>query len=387
MQRVRIALAGAVITTLAIVLISLVARHHAAARADVSPAPVLSVAVTQVRVSMLPVRIPATGNIAAWQEASLGAESDGLRLTDVRVNVGDRVSRGEVLATFNPDIIEVELAGALAAVAHAEAEALEAQDNYRRAKELSASGAISAQQVSQLAAGVLTTKANLDAARADEQRHRLRLGQTRVLAPSDGVITSRSATVGAVIPAGQELFRLIKDGRLEWRAAVSVADLDKLRPGQAATISVRGHEPLQGHLRMVAPDINAQTHSGLVYVDLPPDAAVRAGEFVTGHIEVGNRPTLTLPQGAVLLRDGFHYAMRVGAKSDVIAVKVAVGRRVDDRIEIAAGLAAGDVVIASGLSFLSEGDTVKVVDEFTSDNANATDRSRSKVETRASGDS
>ena len=58
----------------------------------------------------------------------------------------------------------------------------------------------------------------------------LRLRQTRVLAPDNGVISARSATVGAVLPAGQELFRLIRQGRLEWRAEVAAADLARLKP-------------------------------------------------------------------------------------------------------------------------------------------------------------
>ncbi|MEJ1097088.1 MULTISPECIES: efflux RND transporter periplasmic adaptor subunit [unclassified Pseudoxanthomonas] len=359
----RIALTGAVIVVVAIVITRVVTDGGETRKADAVPAAVLSVAMTRAQLSMLPIRVPATGNITAWQEASVGTEVEGLRLTEVKVNVGDTVRRGQVLARFKPDMLAAELAEARASVAQAEAEAMEADANAERARSLDASGVMSAQQVNQYVVAARTARARLDAARAVEARHRLRLAQTQVLAPSDGIITSRTATVGAVMPAGQELFRLIKEGRLEWRAAVAVSDMDKLTPGQRVEITVHGQPPIQGRLRMVAPAIDTQTHEGLVYVDLPSGSAMHAGAFARGFVEVGQGQALTVPQAAVLLRDGFHYVMRLGPKSSVMMTKVSVGRRVGDRIEITAGLSQSDTIIASGLSFLSEGDTVRVVSE------------------------
>lgn len=362
MKRGRIALTGVVIVVLAFVLARTGINEKDDAQASTAPVPVLSVVLTRAEVSMLPIRVPATGNVAAWQEASVGAEVDGLRLIEVRVNVGDMVKRDQVLAVLNPDIVEAELAEVAAAVVLAEAEARDAETNSWRAKELEGSGAMSAQQISQYIASAAVARARLEAARAVEQRNRLRLAQTRVLAPSDGVITSRTATVGAVVPAGQEMFRLIRDGRLEWRAEVAMRDMDKLAPGQSTTISLQGHPSMQGRLRMIAPAIDTQTHNGLVYVDLPRDSQVRAGAFARGYFEVGGGPALTVPQSAVLLRDGFNYVMQVGPASNVMMKKVEVGRRVGDRIEITVGLSVSEDVIVSGLGFLSEGDTVRVVD-------------------------
>lgn len=359
MKRGRIALVLAVAVVAAVLLAAGSGRDAAAAAA---PPPVLSVSLVRPRLETLPVQVPASGNIVAWQEASIGTEADGLRLTEVRVNVGDTVRRGQILATFDAALIEADLAEARAAVALAAAEAKDAQANAGRARELDGTGAMSKQQISQYLAAADAAQARLEGARASEQRHRLRHAHTRVLAPGDGIITARSATVGAVLPAGQELFRMIKDGRLEWRAAVAVADLDALAPGQAVQLNVPGHGAVRGTLRMVAPGIDTQTHSGLVYVDLPRHDALRAGAFVTGHVEVRDAATLTLPQGAVLLRDGFHYVMQVGQGTRVVAKKVDVGRRIGGRVEIAAGLAAADPVIAAGLGFLSEGDPVRVVE-------------------------
>lgn len=327
----------------------------------VAATPVLTVAMTRAQLSVLPRRIAVSGHIAPWQEASVGTEAEGLQLIEVKVNVGDRVRRGQVLAVFKPEMVAAELAEAQAAVAQAEAQLAEAQANAERAKGLDASGAMSAQQVNQYMVAARTALARLEAAKAVKQRNRLRLAQTRVLAPSDGIITARTATVGAVMPGGQELFRLIQDGRLEWRGTVAMADMTLLAPGQLAQISVHGQTPIQGRLRMVAPSIDTQTHNGLVYVDLPANSPVRAGAFARGFIEVGQGQALTVPQQAVLLRDGFSFVMRLDPASKILMTKVLVGRRVGDQVEITDGLTTSEPIVASGLSFLSEGDTVKVV--------------------------
>jgi RND family efflux transporter MFP subunit len=308
------------------------------------------------------VRIAANGNIAAWQEAIIGTEANGLRLAEVRVNVGDAVKKGQVLATFTPDMMQADVAQIRATVAEAEAALAEAQANARRAKDLEATGALSAQQINQYMTAERTAQARLDAQRAQANVQALRLRQTKVLAPDDGVISARSATVGAVLPAGQELFRMIRQGRLEWRAEVPSADMARLKPGMRARIDTVGGGSIEGKVRMVAPTVDPATRNGIVYVDLKASADARAGMFARGEFDIGTGQGLTLPQSAVLLRDGFTYVLRVGNDSKVRELKVTVGRRVGERIEITGGLDADARVVASGGGFLSDGDTVRVVD-------------------------
>ncbi|HYN59080.1 MAG TPA: efflux RND transporter periplasmic adaptor subunit, partial [Rubrivivax sp.] len=223
------------------------------------------------------------------------------------------------------------------------------------------SGALSDQQINQYLTAERTAQARLDAQRAQANVQALRLRQTRVLAPDDGVISARSATVGAVLPAGSELFRMIRQGRLEWRADVAAADLARIKPGMAARVT-SGGAPIHGKVRMVAPTVDPLTRNGIVYVDLAPSADARAGMFARGDFDIGTGQGLTLPQSAVQLRDGFSYVLRVGPDSKVIETKVTVGRRVGERIEITGGLDANARVVASGGGFLSDGDTVRVVD-------------------------
>ena len=249
-----------------------------------------------------------------------------------------------------------------AAVAEAEAALTEAAANAQRARDLAASGALSKQQIEQYLTAERTAQARLEAQRAAATVQQLRLGQTRVVAPDDGVISARSATVGAVLPAGQELFRLIRRGRLEWRAEVPADDLVRLKPGLPATLHLPGGVIVAGKLRMLAPTIDAQTLNGIAYVDLAAAPAARAGMFARGEFDLGSTPALTLPQSAVQLRDGFAYVLRVGADSKVTQTKVGTGRRIGERIEITGGLDAAARVVAAGGGFLVDGDTVRIAE-------------------------
>ena len=341
------------------------AARAASDKAPAAPAEVakaaLTVTVVQPLRATLATTIEANGNVAAWQEASVGAESNGWRLAEVRVNVGDSVKRGQVLATFAANMVQAELAQSRAAVAEAEATLADAAANAQRARDLRSSGALSAQQINQLLTAERTAQARLEAVRAGAQVQQLRLAQTQVLAPDHGVSSARSATVGAVVPAGTELFRLIRQSRLEWRAEVVAAELAHIKAGQAVRVTAGGGVDIVGKVRMVAPTVDAATRNGIVYVDLPQPGAIKAGMFARGSFEIGATSALTLPQSAVMLRDGFSYVFTLGENNRVTQAKVGVGRRVADRIELTGGIEAGTRVVASGAGFLADGDTVRVV--------------------------
>ena len=358
-----------IVSVLVVVVVSVIVMSVTLKRASGTGAeevavanPALTVTVTRLERSSFPVRIWATGDIAPWEEASLGAEVEGLRLVKVKVNVGDAVKRGQVLAIFASATVMADLSEARAMAAEAAATLAEAEANAKRASVLEATGAMSAQQINQYVTAERAARARLEAAQAIERRHRLRLAHTQVRAPDDGLISSRTATVGAVLPAGQELFRLIRKGRLEWRAEVATADLVKLSPGHTVHVTTTAGRVVEGRLRVIAPAIDTQTRNGLVYVDLPLTEQLRAGMFARGYFELGKETTLTLPQSAVLLRDGFSYVLRIGPGSKVIQTKVTVGQRTGDRIEVTRGLDPAERVVASGGSFLGDGDVVRLVE-------------------------
>ncbi|MBL8331724.1 MAG: efflux RND transporter periplasmic adaptor subunit [Rubrivivax sp.] len=361
-------LALSLVAASAVLATALALRSQATTAPSTSPStrPALSVSVIQPDLQDLPLTLQASGSIAAWQEASIGTESNGWRLAEVRVQVGDVVRRGQVLARFTADLAGAELAQIRAAVAEAEATLAEAAANAQRARELQTSGALSAQQINQYLTAERTAQARLQAQKAAAEVQQLRLAQAQVLAPDDGVISARNATVGAVVPAGHELFRLIRQGRLEWRAEVPADDLVRVKPGQAVRVQAAGGAVLTGKVRMVAPTVDPATRNGLVYVDLPAGtgataSAAKAGMFARGDFVLGAGRGQTLPQAAVLLREGFHLVFVVGADGRVQQRKVTLGRRLGDRVEITAGLQPGERVVAAGGGFLADGDRVHVV--------------------------
>ena len=280
----------------------------------------------------------------------------------MRVNVGDVVKKGQVLARIASDTAASELAEAQASVAELDASAAEAKGNAERAKELKEKGFYSSQLNTQYQTAQNTAQARLAAARARQQAADLKMSKTAVLAPDDGVISARSATVGSLTQTGQELFRLIRGGRLEWRAEVPSADLGKVKAGVVAMLTAPGGETVKGTVRTVSPSVDPQTRNGLVYVDLPVTSAVRAGMFARGEFSLAQSPALTLPQSAVVLREGFGYVFRMEGEDRVAQAKVVLGRRLGERIEILSGLEPTARVVATGAGFLADGDVVKVVD-------------------------
>ena len=341
------------------------AKSDKAGKSDVAstaPKAALTVSTVQPSNGSLALKLPANGNVAAWQEASIGAEASGLRLTQVLVNVGDSVKKGQLLATFAGDAVQADVAQAKAALMEAQANAMDAAANAERARTLQNTGALSTQQINQYLTAEKTAAARVQAAQATLSAQGVRTQNTQVRAPDNGVISARGATVGAVVGAGTELFRMIRGGRLEWRAEVTSNEIASIKPGAKATVTAASGAQVEGTVRTVAPTIDAATRNALVYVDLPVNSGVKAGMFAKGEFALGSANALTLPQQALVLRDGFTYAMRVEPNSKVAQVKLETGRRVGDSVEIKQGIKSGDKFVSGGAAFLADGDTVKVVD-------------------------
>jgi len=333
----------------------------------------LTVSIVLAKPVELAQNFSANGGVYAWQEAGVGAEVQGLRINDVRVDVGQSVQRGQVLATFAADGVLADVAVARAGVADAQANAVEAQANADRARSLQNTGALSNQQIQQMLTVEQSARARLESAKAALDAQQVRLQHTQVLAPDSGTIVQRNVAVGAVAGSG-DLFRLIRQGRLEWRAEVTSGELAKVQPGAEVLVTSPGGAVARARVRMIGPTVDAQTRAGLVYVDLlgmregekmPLGAAFKPGMFAKGDFVFGNSSALTIPQQAVVVRDGFSYCFVVGADGRVAQRKISVGRRSSAQdggvIEVLSGLEPGAQVVANGAGFLNDGDLVKVV--------------------------
>lgn len=322
----------------------------------------LTVRVVQLKSEQWAQGLVANGSVVAWQEAIISAELAGLRIAEIRANVGDRVRRGDLLAALDDATQQAAEAESQASLLESDALFAEAQANAERARKLKASGFISEQQVVQAATAEQTARARLEAQRARHRAHALRLAQTRIVAPDDGVISASAATVGTLTQPGAELFRLIRQGRLEWRAELTADELVRVSRGMKVEITLASGQTIHGKVRAVSPAVDARTRYGLVLVELPVDSRLVAGLFARGEIRLGqSRATVqTLPQSAVVQRDGAAFVLMLTADGKVQERKVGLGQRAGDRIEIVSGLEPGVSVVETGGAFLTDGDSVRL---------------------------
>jgi RND family efflux transporter MFP subunit len=330
-----------------------VLRPHSAQPASAPqaavPAPALTVSTATPRRLVWAATLAASGAVAPWQEASIGAQIGGYQLIDVRANVGDRVRKGQLLARFDPALLQADEAQLQASFDQAEA-------NLKRAETLGSGGALSAQDLLQARTLAKTAAAQL----ASKQ---LQLRYTEVLAPDDGTISSRTATLGAVASVGQELFRLIRQNRLEWRGGLTAQQLAQVQPGQEVMLTLPEGTIATARVREVAPELDSQSRLGVVYADITPGGPARAGMYADGRVVLRQSAALAVPAESVVIRDGRSYVATVTGVAGVPRVRmqaVTVGRRQGGDAEITQGISADDQVIIQGAGFLNDGDVVRL---------------------------
>ncbi|MFZ5637822.1 MAG: efflux RND transporter periplasmic adaptor subunit [Pseudomonadota bacterium] len=345
---------------------------------DAAADPAASAATPAMAVTLAPVAereiargIGVSGEIAAVEEMQLGVEVTGLRVTELKVDVGAPVRRGQVLLTLDRRMIQSELAQAEAALREAEAGAELARANLARGRNLADQRFISATQLDELRAARTQSEARVGTARAARDAAALRLSYAELRAPADGIVSKRLVQAGQVVGAGTELLRLIRDGRLEWRAELPVAQLAQISPGDRVELRAPDGAPVVGRVRAVSPGVDIATRTGTVFVDLPGDSGLMTGAYVEGRIDTGRARVPTVPASAVVLRDGFPTVFVVDAAGVAHAQRVRIGARSGARsgdapepdvLELLEGPKTGARVAVRGAGFLADGDRVRVVD-------------------------
>jgi RND family efflux transporter MFP subunit len=327
------------------------------------PPPALTVTVAEATPRALARTVVGDGSVVAWQELVIGAETGGLRVAEVLVEEGQSVRQGQLLIRMDDALLRATLNQADAAVAEADAALRIARQELARAVDLVRSGSATRQTVEQRESAAAQAEARLASAAARREEVAVRVAQARILAPTDGVVSKRTALPGNVTVAGQEMLRLIRDGRLELDARVPELELSMLRPGQQVRV-IHGDRTVMAELRDIAPTVAPESRLGTVHVALPPDAGLRPGMFARAEILPGAAPGLTVPQPAVLFREG-RPAVLVVQGDRVEQRAVATGRRQDGQVEITAGLQPGERVVVSGAGFLSDGDRVRIAEPAT----------------------
>jgi RND family efflux transporter MFP subunit len=353
----------------ALVLLAAVAGCGRGGEAPAGPSPSLTVQASLPSMQSLHRVLTVSGSVAAWQEMSLGVELTGIRVAQVLVEVGDVVVRGQPLVRLDARTLEVQARQADAALAQAQADLTLARAESDRGESLRERRLISASDLDQLKASLRRAEAQLVTAEADREAARLKLSFATLTAPEAGVISARTVQPGQVVSAGAELLRLIRDGRLEWRAELAEKDHTRVREGMVVELTGPDGKPVSGRVRAVAPALDLQTRTGLVYADLPEPGALRAGMFAEGRIVLGSDEAMVLPREAIVFRDGLPYVFvirpREGAAADAAIAQVeqrriSIGIQQGDVTEVLDGVAPTERVVVRGAGFLSDADTVRL---------------------------
>jgi RND family efflux transporter MFP subunit len=320
----------------------------------------LTVELVRPVVGHWPETVAASGWLQPWQEAVISSEVSGLKTANILVDVGSKVERGDLLAELDSASVRADVSKQEAAVATAEANLDEANANVDRAHTLGTSGALSGQTITQYLITQRTARASVDSEKAGLQSEQIKLQQTRIVAPDDGIISSRSATLGAVVSSGTEMFKLVRQDRIEWQAEVPAQYLNSIKQGQTVRLALPDGSQVNGTVRLVSPTVVKETGRCVVFVSLPT-GSTRSGQFASGMIDVAVTPSLNIPQTAVIQRDGMNYVFAMADGSHVERRLVHVGRRQKDSIEIVDGIDASVNVVKAGGAFLSDGVSVKIV--------------------------
>ena len=306
--------------------------------------------------------VVASGAVAAWEEVSVGVELSGLRVASVEVEVGSVVAAGDVLLRVDDRTLASQLAQSDAQVREARTNLETARRKAARIRELADSQMVALQDAEEAEAARANAEARLNTAIASRDAARVQRDFTVVRAPVGGVVSARSVQPGQVVGAGTELLRLIRDGRLEWRAELAEADLLRVDAGTPVRVEAPGGSVVDGRVRTVSPALDAQSRTGTVYVDLPDPGALRAGMFAQGRLAIGRAQALLVPGDAVVRRDGRAFVFTVGDDGRVRERVVVLGGAHGDLVEVRDGLAQDDRVVARGAGFLGDGDLVRVVE-------------------------
>ena len=335
-------------------------------------------------------RAVVTGTLVPRDEILVSPEIEGLRITELLVEEGDRVAKGQVLARLSLEMIETQEASNAAATARAQAAIIQARSQIleaeaaqveagqalERARTLSRTGIASAVTLEQriaaaqgaegrLAAtrgGLDLAQADLATARAQAKEIALRRARTEIRAPEAGIVNRRTARVGATATAvGEPLFRLIARGEIELEGEVPETALPRLAAGNAARLDIDETRVLDGRVRRVYPEVDRQTRLGKVRIALDSDPALYIGAFARGRVEVARRTGTAVPLAAVLYAADGSASVLVVADGKVAARKVATGLSAEGFTEVRSGVAPGEFVVARAGSFLRDGDRVRAV--------------------------
>jgi HlyD family secretion protein len=322
-------------------------------------------AVRVIRVEQRPIvgALSASGDLTPREEAAVLPEVSGYRVARVLADVGDHVRAGQTLVQLDSTLIQAQIAQAQALAAQAEAQALQAEDQANRVKDLDGAGVLSQEQIDQRRFQARAARAQARAQAASLKDLQTRASKLAVSAPVSGLVLEKTVRPGDLSAGGATpWFRLARDSQIELSAELSEADLAHIRVGQAATVSLPGGGSVQGHVRLVSPQIDPQTKLGEVRILLPVRDDIRAGGFGRALFSDASAMALVVPETAVRYDADGASVMAVTDKNHVKRVIVQTGQRGGGDVQLLRGPPAGTRIVQNAAAFLLDNDLIRPVE-------------------------
>lgn len=367
-QGIRSVIATGVLGGLAFAVLGPTGRESELASALEVPASVVKeltpVEVIQIAPRDLRESLAISGEVKPARQAAVSAQVSGIAGA-VRVLPGERVEVGETLLAIDEDDLGQALRTEEATLASQRAQLRAAQSSLVRAMELAVRGAVSQSVLEDAQTAVDALTANVEAAEAGVRLARTSLERATLRAPIAGIIASRNIEPGQLVQVGSPLFEIVDLSTVTVEAMVPLNDTAALYEGQIARLSVPQHPARSFEARVTRsnPRAEAGTRSAVVYLDIDnAQGALRGGMFLTGHIALRSaEDAIALPRGAVAM-EGQAASVLMIRDGRMVRRPVTTGREwpSDGLVEITAGLAAGDRVLAMPLRGLYEGDLVRI---------------------------
>ena len=367
------------------------AARAAAAEAPAAPPPP-AVSVKPAERREFVERLFVSGTLVPREEALIGAPLDGLRLTEILVDDGDRVTKGQVLARLDRSQLDALLAENDAAVQRAQAtieqarsqigqfEASLAQatadlERCRRSSGRKSSPArpstpgsrasASPRRSSTLARHALAVaEADQAAKAAERQELQVRRDRTEIKAPVAGLVSHRSARLGAVVAGWASRCSASSSTARSISRPTRRNSLARFANGMPAALRLPGvADPVEGRVRLISEEVDKASRTGKVRIALSDVSHARIGAFASGEVELMRRDGLGAPASA-LRRDGDEARLYVVRDGRVEERRVTPGIVEGDTVEIKGGVAEGDSIVARSAA-LRPGDRVRPTPETT----------------------
>ena len=291
----------------------------------------------------------------------VGSVGEGGEVRSVRVEPGDWVKKGQILAVVDRSVQSQQIQSQAAQVQVAEADARLAQSNLDRALQLVDRGFISKADVDRLTATRDAANARVQVARATLRQLQAQTARLNIVAPEAGLVLTRSVEPGQVVGGGSgALFTIAKGGQLELLADLSEDDLSSISVGVTAQVTPVGTDKVfTGQVWQLSPVIDPQSRQGTARIALDYDPALRPGGFASVKISSGTVVAPMLPESAIQNDAKGAFVYTIDDKGIVHRKPVKTGMVTGQGIAVTSGLSGTERVVLRAGGFLNDGDKVK----------------------------